>query len=596
MSDLVVLQNVSKSYGPDQLFLDLNLAVREGEKIGIVGPNGAGKSSLLKIIAGLETPDDGTVTRRNAVHIAYVPQMSSHDPDKTAFEVIRSAATAAGIPDDQLDAQVHVTLGKAGLDPQQRVEDLSGGWQKRLTLACGLVQEPDLLLLDEPTNHLDIHGVLWLQDMLKTAHFSWILVSHDRYFLDRTVGKTMELNSIFEDGYLQFPSTYTQYLQKREEYLVQQSQMVQSLRNKVKKETEWLQTQPKARTTKARFRVNAANEMIQELEMLVSRQDGQKTKLAFSASDRKTKKLIEAKGISKQFDSKLILERFDVVLSPKKRIGLLGLNGSGKTTLLKILAGRLPPDKGVVHHAPNLKIVYFDQNRAQLDRETTVANAISETGTHVVYRGREYHVIGWASRFGIPADLLSLPVSECSGGEQAKILIARLMLQKADVLLLDEPSNDLDIETLTQLEESLVEFPGAMMLVSHDRYMMHRVCTAFLGFESNGLCTPFASYEQWEKMLRPPGKRKKEPVPERKKTKNGGKRLSYLEQREFDQMEERIFSLETRMEEIRDAMSDPAIACDASKLEPLYTELGELERETDRLFERWAALESKSAP
>ena len=595
MANLVSINAIEKSFGADPLFVDLSFGIEQGDHLGVIGPNGAGKSTLLKILAGLEEADSGNMVVPRGTRIAYVPQIEEFCGEKSVYDWVLESAIQAGIPETEREGKVHTTLGKMGFtDPDAAVSSLSGGWKKRLTLARGWVREADLMLLDEPTNHLDIVSIIWLQKLLKTVSFAWVLVSHDRYFLDQTVSRTMELNRLFKGGVFSVDCSYSLFLQKRSEHMGVLAQQLDSLQGKVRREKEWLGRNPKARSTKARYRVDAAQAMITELEAMNNRQDKSGLAVSFTASNRKTRKLLFAKQMVKRFGDKTIINGLELLLSPGKRLGLLGKNGSGKTTLLKLLHGSLDLDAGSIQMAPHLKIVYFDQNREQFDPGMSVARALSDAGDQIIYRGQPVHVISWAKRFGIEADQLTLPVGEMSGGEQAKLQIARLMLLTADVLLLDEPTNDLDMSTLEQLEESLTEFPGALVLVTHDRFMLNRVCNSFLGLDGSGNCTAVASYEQWEKSLQIEKKPAKPVEKATLKSAEPRKKLSFNEQREFDGMEQRILEVETRLEALRLALGDPGIASNGAELARLLEQQKQTEHEAEALYNRWTELEAKT--
>ncbi len=354
-------------------------------------------------------------------------------------------------------------LGKVGFaDAEQAVDSLSGGWRKRLSIARELIRGPDLLLLDEPTNHLDLEGILWLEKLLANAPFSFLLVSHDRYFLENATNRIVELSSAYADGYLSTNGTYSDFLVKREEYLGAQAARQQSLAGQVRREIEWLHRGAKARTTKAKGRIQQAGQLMQDLSDLKTRnaQSGA-AKIDFVASNRQTRKMLAAKNVSKSFGGRQLFSGLDLVLSPGTKLGLLGPNGSGKSTLIRLLAGQDSPDAGEIWRAEQLRIVLFDQSRRQLDKSQTLRDALSPTGETVSYRGSSMHVTAWAARFLFRKEQLDLPVGDLSGGEQARVLIAQLMLQPADLLILDEPTNDLDISSLEVLEESLSDFPGA---------------------------------------------------------------------------------------------------------------------------------------
>ena len=589
-------RDLTKAWSTDPLFESLNLNVDEQNRVGIIGPNGSGKSTLLRILAGLETSDAGEVILRRGVHRAYVPQQSFYAVGKTVWQIAEEAAVEHGVPDDDLGARISIWLGRAGFtDFEKEAETLSGGWKKRLSLACGLLGNPQLLLLDEPTNHLDMAGVLWLQGLLAAAPFAWILVTHDRYFLEQTAARVVELNRSLPDGLFQAEGGYQRFLEKKYEMIEAGERYREALSNKVKREAEWLRRSPKARTTKARFRVNEAGRLIEELDELKSRGRQSETRIDFNASERKTKKLVEVERLCKTIGDRKLVEDLDLVLSPGMRLGILGGNGTGKTTLLRLLAGELEPDSGRVKHAPFLKVVYFDQNRDQLDQNATLQHALCETGDTVVFRDRPIHIVSWASRFLFTRDQLPIPLHRLSGGEQARVLIARLMLKTADILLLDEPTNDLDIPTLEVLEESLMDFPGAVVLVTHDRFMLDRVCDRYVGLDGRGGCVPHADYAKWEQTLKQvDSEEKQQPKKVEKKTKTAQKKLSYMEQREMDGMEERILEAEERLETCREVAEDPAIASNAPKLIEAHEALEKAQKEVDTLYARWAELEART--
>lgn len=592
MSVLLRAQNLSKSYGIQTLFDDFNLGIEEGQKIGLIGPNGAGKSTLLKILANLESPDSGEVVARKGLNLVYIPQMAAFDPEHTVTQVLNQATQT--MPEAQRAAAVAVTLGKLGFEnPDQKVGALSGGWHKRLTLGCGLAQEPDLLLLDEPTNHLDTIGVWWLEDYLKTAPFTWLMVSHDRAFINRTVASVAELNAIFEDGIFSSKGNYQTFCQQRDAHLDAMMRYHDSLQNKVRRETEWLRAGVKARTTKAKYRIDAAHAMIEELDALKRRRDHKTAGIRFSSSERKTKKLMEVQNLAVSISGKTLFANLDHVFTPGSRTGILGTNGTGKTTLLRLLTKQRLPDQGTVRHAPDLKCVYFDQDRSQLNPEQSVKDALSPTGTDaVIYRGESVHIMSWASRFKFRPDQVRMTVGQLSGGEQARLLIARLMLEKADVLILDEPTNDLDIPTLEVLEESLLEFPGALILVTHDRFMLSRVCTQFLAFDGGGDLFKCADVAQWERGQKQTKTTKKAPSKSQPKKKTA-KKLSYMEQRELESIEETIMEAEEHLEACQKAAHDPTIASDGAKLTEAYAALEKAEKAVSTLYDRWSELSAK---
>src|SRR5689334_11998774 len=499
MALLESCSGISKSFGSRLLFENISLGISDGERLGLIGPNGAGKSTLLKILSGQIEPDSGTVSLRRNTRVGYVPQNAVFPEGLTATEVIAQAIADEHLDEMERAARINQTLGRAGFtDGSVRTESLSGGWKRRLAIARELALHPDLLFLDEPTNHLDLEGILWLEKLLSTAEFASVVVSHDRYFLDNVVNDMAEIDRSYPEGIFRVEGGYSTFLEKKEQFLLAQSSRQESLANKVRREIEWLRRGPKARTGKSRARIDEAGRLIDQLADTTARSRTAVATIDFTATDRKTRRLIEAEGIGKSFAGRPLFRNLNLVLSPGVRIGLVGANGSGKTTLLKLLEGTMPPDEGAIRRADAVQIVSFAQDRgAHLNLELSLRRTLCPEGDMVLYRGRPIHVVGWAKRFLFREEQLELPAARLSGGERARVMIARLMLQPADVLLLDEPTNDLDIPTLEVLEESLLDFPGALVLVTHDRYLLDRVSTVVIGLDG-GPGGVFADYSQWE--------------------------------------------------------------------------------------------------
>jgi ABC transport system ATP-binding/permease protein len=587
---LLSVESLTKSYTSRPLFENLSFAIAEGDHVGLVGPNGSGKSTLLKILAGVEDSDSGTRAARRGIRIGYVPQDPVFAPGKSVEEVLLETLSD-DLDDYEKTSRVVRALGKAGFTDRTLATDaLSGGWRKRLAIAHELVLEPDVLLLDEPTNHLDVEAILWLESLLRSEPEAFVVVSHDRYFLENVARRMLELNRVYADGLLQVDGRYSDFLEKRDDLLKNEAAYQDTLANLVRREMAWLRRGPKARTTKAKARITNAERLIDELEESRDRARTSTAKIDFTASDRKTKRLWIGKGLQKTLGDRAIVRDLDLLLTPGTCLGVLGPNGSGKTTLLRMIVGELAPDAGTIERADRLRVVYFEQNRELLDPALTLKRALAPEGDSVIYRDRPLHVASWAKRFLFRPEQLETSVSKLSGGEKARIILARLMLQPADLLVLDEPTNDLDIPTLDVFEESLLEFPGALVLVTHDRYLIDRVSTQILALDGRGNAEYFADYSQWENVAPAPS-------PARKVAAEGGgatrKRLSYLEQREWDQMEETLFAAEEKLSEAKRLAEDPTIATDAFALQQRFADLANAQAEVDRLYERWSELDAK---
>jgi len=582
-------QGLTASFGVRPLFEDIALSISDGDRLGLIGPNGSGKSTLLQILAGVRHPDSGSVAMRKGARLGYVVQNVTFEPNLTVRDILNRAVPV----DADHDAAIAVALGQAGFENgDAEASSLSGGWKRRLAIARELIVQPDILLLDEPTNHLDLDGILWMERLLKSASFASVVVSHDRYFLENVASDMAELAQLYPGGLFRVKGNYSEFLARKEEFIDAQARQQQSLANQVRREIEWLRRGPKARTTKSKARIDNAGRLIDELAEVSARQKTAATQIDFNASGRKTKNLLEARGLEKQLGGRILFRNLGLILRPGVRLGLVGANGSGKTTLLRILNEEVTPDTGEIERADNLRVVYFDQNRDQLDLQVSLRRALAPDADSVIYRDQTVHVVGWAKRFLFRAEQLETPVGRLSGGEQARVLIARLMLQQADLLLLDEPTNDLDIATLEVLEESLLDFPGALVLVTHDRYLLDRVSTTVLALDGEGAAGIFADYSQWEQSrsvrAKPKPAAKETPEPSSSMAK---KRLSYLDSREWESMEEKILQAEKALDQAKASVQEAS--ADASRLPQLYREMLAAQEEVDRLYARWAELEAK---
>ena len=599
MPPILNAQNLSKAFGAEPLFRNVSFTVNERDRIALIGPNGSGKTTLMRILAGMVSPDTGEVALRKRATLAYVPQESVFPPNLTVTQVIEAALAGSLVPALERDARMHETLGRAGFeDFEVQAESLSGGWRKRLSIAEALVTAPEILLLDEPTNHLDLAGIEWLEQLLQQANYACVLVSHDRYFLENVASDTAELARIYPDGIYRVTGSYSHFLEMKEQWVHAQARHQEALENRVHSEIEWLRRGPRARRGKSKARIDRAHELIGELGDLRSRTRTGSTELDFSGTGRQSKRLVEIEGLAYRFDDQRpLLTDLNFVITNGMRVGLVGPNGSGKTTLLRLLQGELKPDAGTVRTADRLKIVYFEQQR-ELDPSLTLRRALAPDSDAVIFQDRVIHVAAWADRFLFTSEQLNQPVSRLSGGERARVLIARLMLQPADILLLDEPTNDLDIPTLEVLEETLLEFQGALVLVTHDRYLLDRVSSIVLGLDGNGNASTFADYLQWEEW-------RDQQQRSLKRGTNGSspatatpttpvkKKLSYKEAREYTAIEQKIAEAESRISAAQSALIDPAIQTDAPALIAAQSQLEQSESALTQLLTRWTELEER---
>jgi ATP-binding cassette subfamily F protein uup len=595
MSSLVGIHSLSKSYGTQNLFENISFTILTEDRIGLVGPNGSGKSTLLKIIMDLEQPDEGFISKRQSLRLGYASQA----PEFPSLPLERVLIQNAPEHKDEYEliTKARILLGKAEFsDFSQSACQLSGGWKKRLDIVRALMREPDLLLLDEPTNHLDLEGILWLEKFLKREKTAFIIISHDRYFLENISNKIIELNKCYPQGVCLSEGNMSVFMERKKGFLQAQFQRERGLSSMVNEEIEWLKRSPKARTTKSRSRIQKAYDLMEELGEIKRRNKTILADINFVASERETRKLLAAKNITKSIEGKTLFKGIDVILSPGARLGIVGKNGAGKTTLLKILANMLPQDMGTLKYADDIKIVYFDQHRENISLNLSLRRALSSNGDYVNYRGQQIHVNGWAKRFLFSQDRLELPVGCLSGGERARILIAKLMLEPADILFLDEPTNDLDIPTLEVIEESLNEFTGAVVMISHDRCLMDRVCTQILGLIEENEHRFFADYNQWEvasqSLLVKNEIVTKSVIPSVKLEKT--KKLSYKEQKELEGMEHNITLIEGEIKILHQQLENPLVTSSPQKSLEHYHLLAESQKRLENLFDRWQFLLTKS--
>jgi ABC transport system ATP-binding/permease protein len=639
MATLLTARNLSKTFGTKVLFSGVALSLEDRERVALIGPNGSGKSTLLKLIAGQETADEGTVALRKGVRAAYVAQADVFPDGSTVLSAVVEAlhaAKPAHLHDEhEVELAAEMMLARVGFeDLAAPTSSLSGGQRKRLAIAREMAKEPDLLLLDEPTNHLDVGGIEWLEELLKSAGgdagFASITVTHDRSFLESTAQRVVELSRAYPEGTFSVKGNYSEFLRRKEEFLEGQTKQEQSLANVVREDLRWLSRGAKARRTKSKSRIDASYERMDELADLRARNAPQRAAgIDFSATERRTRKLLAATGLRKSLGGKLLFGDLDLLLSPGDKLGLMGPNGSGKSTLIRVITGELAPDAptaeavaayqeakalkkvppgspepGEIRRAEQLRIVVFSQHRTELDPAMPLREALASHGDAVIYRDRTVHVNSWAQRFLFTIEQLKNPVRALSGGEQARIHIARLMLEPADILILDEPTNDLDIYSLEVLEESLEEFPGAIVLVTHDRAMVERLATRILALDGRGGARYFATFDQWEVGHRQVERNASGTLAPRDAVERSAsgtvaprtpqaKKLSYKEQRELDEMEGDIEKAEREALRLEQDVHRPEVMADHKRAAEAYRLLGEAQQRVSRLYARWAELEEK---
>lgn len=602
---LLNAHKLEKAFASRTLFKNVGLSIEDKERVGLVGPNGAGKTTLLKILAGISDADDGQVTRKKNLKLGFLEQTPAFNKDETILSAILSKAVN---PDDAY-GKAYELIALLDLIPfgdDFPVHKLSGGWQKKVALARELVLEPELLLLDEPTNHLDIPSILWLEEYLKAAPFSVLMITHDRLFLQRLATRIIDLDPRNPNYLLSVNGDYLQYVEAKEHELYAQQRQETVLKNTLRRETEWLRRGAQARQTKQKARIEAALELGETVNELSAKNRNQSVGLDFGEGERGPKKLIEATGLAKSYGDKVLFKGLDLMITPKTRLALLGHNGSGKSTLIKILQGLEKPDSGTVKIGAttssipaDIKISYFEQNRETLDPSLSILRNICPAGDYVMFHGEYLHVRSYLDRFLFSGHKVDLPVAKLSGGEQARLRIAQLMLKEAQILILDEPTNDLDSDTLNVLENSLSTFNGAVILVTHDRYFMDAVANQILAFPPDQLpdrhLQKFADYMQWEEwftqiqqdMLSSTSNNTPKIAEQPKK------KLSFNEKFELENMEAAITKLEQDLAGLNEQTQDPNILKNPKELSKLHTQMAKIQTEIEDKYTRWSELSAR---
>jgi ATP-binding cassette subfamily F protein uup len=634
MALLLTLDKINLSFGIDTVLDEIKLNIESGERICLIGRNGTGKSSLLKLIAGEQLPDGGTIWRAPELRISQLAQELPQNLHHTVFEEVASGLMQMGqlLADYhlliqklahsssaaelkkleqiqqaidacnawQFEQQINTVLSRLELPADKPLAELSGGWQRRVALAKALVSAPDLLLLDEPTNHLDINAIQWLEEQLLAFGGGLLFITHDRALLQRLATRIIELDR----GQLtSWPGDYENFLRRKQEMLLAEAKHNMEFDKKLSAEERWIRQGIKARRTRNEGRVRALETL--RLERAKRRNLQANAKINLSLQHQSGQIVIEAENITHAFDDKLVIKNFSTRILRGDRIGLLGPNGAGKTTLLNILLGNLEPQQGSVHHGTQLQIAYFDQLRASLDPEKTVLENFAHGSETIEINGKQKHIISYLSDFLFTPERLRSQVKILSGGECNRLMLANLFSKPANLLVMDEPTNDLDIETLELLEELLANFPGTLLLVSHDRAFLDSVVTSTLVFEGEGVVREYVGgYQDW---LRQKGPATTTPAAmeataDLSKMKNGAaqkpkiasvkKKLSYKEQKELDELPKQIELLEQQQASIQQQVATPEFYQQNSEaITAILEELKKLEEELQLAYKRWEELE-----
>lgn len=634
----ITLDNASLAYGHHALLDHAAFQLDAGERVGLIGRNGAGKSSLLKVIAGTAKLDDGTVWRAPSARIVYVPQEPELNPEHTVFEAVAEGLGSLqqilidyhqvthdmGLPGVDIDAlmtrmqalqhdldaqngwaaqsRVEAVLSRLNLDADARISTLSGGWRKRVALGRALVAEPEVLLLDEPTNHLDLSAIEWLEDLLLGFNGSVLFITHDRRFLDRLATRITELD---RGKLTDFTGNFTQYQAKKEELLAVEETHAAKFDKFLAQEEVWIRQGIKARRTRNEGRVRRLEAL--RLERAARRERQGNVKLNIDAGERSGKLIAELDNVSKSYGDKVLIKNFSTRILRGDKIGLLGPNGVGKTTLLKLILGEIEPDSGHIERGSKQSVAYFDQMREQLNEEATLADTISPGSDFVEIGNERKHVISYLEDFLFPPQRSRSPVKSLSGGERNRLLLARLFARPANILVLDEPTNDLDIDTLELLESLLQEFKGTLFLVSHDRAFLENTVTQVIAFEGHGKLTEFGGgYDDWQRYTQKRLEEQKDAeAAQQAKAKQTAttstqpaakapaSKLSFKEQKELDELPLTIEKLEAEQASINEELAKPESYANVELIKTLQTRLDALSTEIEHKITRWEVLENK---
>jgi len=633
---LIRCEKLSLAYGHVPLLEAVDLQIDAGERVCLVGRNGTGKSTLMHVLRGEITADEGTVWRRPGLRLAYLAQSLpegehrsvfeivadgleglgslmidyhhavqavSTDPSETALAALAAAQQALDVNDAwRIEQRVEEVITRLGLPADTSLDSLSGGFRRRVLLAQALVTEPDLLLLDEPTNHLDIEGIQWLEEFLRGWHGSLLFITHDRAFLQNLATRIVELD---RGRLTSWPGDYRNYLQRREERLAIEAEHNDKFDKKLAQEEVWIRQGIKARRTRNEGRVRKLRSLREERQQ--RREVPGRARIALSQTERSGKLVVEADHVGLAYDGKPVIRDFSTKILRGDRIGIIGPNGAGKSTLLRLLLGDLLPDSGSIQLGSKLEIAYFDQQRAQLDPNKSVIDNLELGSDRVSVNGREKHVIGYLQDFLFPPQRVRSPVSSLSGGECNRLLLARLFTRPANLLVMDEPTNDLDVETLELLEELLNDYQGTLLLVSHDRAFLDNVVTSTLVLEGDGQVGEYVGgYTDWlRQRARPAGdapmanhaqaKSSPQQAAPAKTAASRPRKLSYKDQRELEALPALIEGLEEEQASLQECINEPGFyQRPAGEVETVLSRLQALEDELNTGYTRWEVLEAQA--
>ena len=614
---LITLDNISLRFSEKVILDKVNATILKGDKIGLIGRNGEGKSSFLKVLAGLIHADDGNLKVKNGIRVSYLEQQPPEDNNNSLFSIVarglgETGKLLANYHDslqsgaieksaefqDEIESQdlwhylhqIEIILNRFKLDPTAKLSTLSGGWKRRVMLAKAIVQEPDLLLLDEPTNHMDITAILDLEKMLKDFHGTLILISHDRSFVNGIVNKIFDLDrgklSIFECGYLD-------YLKRKESLLNSEDLENARFNKKLAQEETWIRQGIKARRTRNEGRVRALEDMRKQF-VNKRKQQGQVKIHALEDEKRVSKLVFEVKNISYSIDELSLVELFSLLVLKGEKIGIIGGNGSGKSTLIKLLLGELAPDKGSIRRSKTIQLAYFDQMRESLNPNMKAMDFVSGGKDYIDINGKSKHVIGYMRQFLFTGKQAMAPIKMFSGGEKNRLMLAKILSQPANLLVLDEPTNDLDVETLELLEEMLVDYAGTLLLISHDRTFLNNIVSSTIVMEGDAIIEQYTGgYDDYmnQKSERLNIIQKKETIL-KAKPKKSSQKLSFNDQQLLKSLPEKIESLEDEISMSQKLLSDPGFYQNPDA-QNLTIKLSLMEKEVKLLYEKWTELDGK---